>query len=289
MTLHVHDAHPPPEAPRVAEAATDRPRAAATVAPAAGPRRRLPPAARAVSPLAILALWAVVTESGAVDPLVLPSPRTVAAAGWRVATDGTLPAALGVSLERATVGLAVGLVVGLAAGVAVGLSRVGEAVVDPPLQMLRTLPLLGLTPLLILWTGIGETPKIALVAIGSLFPVYLNTVAGIQAVDPRLLEAGRSLGLGRGELLRHVVLPSSLPQVLVGLRQALGIAWISLIVGEQINASSGLGHLINDAREYLQTDVVLVGLVVYALLGLLTDGAVRILERKALAWRSSNR
>ncbi len=255
--------------------------------PVTSPRRRAlrSNAIRAVSPLAILVGWWAVTRYGLVGPLQLPSPGTVAQSFWRVLADGTLLEALAVSLRRVAIGLTIGLTLGLVAGLVVGLTRVGELVLDPPLQMLRTLPLLGLTPLLILWTGIGEAPKIILVSVGVLFPIYLNAVGGIQGVDPKLLEAGRCLGLSRLELVRHVVLPSALPPLLVGLRQALGIAWISLIVGEQINASSGLGHLINDAREYLQTDVVLVGLVVYAALGLATDAAVRVLERRALAWR----
>jgi sulfonate transport system permease protein len=153
------------------------------------------------------------------------------------------------------------------------------------MQMLRALPFYGLIPLFILWFGIGETPKVALVALGVAFPLYLNTFAGIRGVDGKLAEAGRALRLSRTGLIRHVILPGALPQTLVGLRQSLGVAWLALIVAEQVNADSGLGWMINDAREFMRTDVIVVGLVVYSALGLLTDALVRLIERRALAWR----
>jgi sulfonate transport system permease protein len=170
--------------------------------------------------------------------------------------------------------------------VVAGLTRLGEDAVDPPMQMLRTLPHFGLIPLFIVWMGIGETPKIALIAMGVIFPLYLNTFAGIRSLDRKLLEAAKTLGLTRAQRLRHVVIPGALPQVLVGLRQSLGVAWLSLIVAETVSANSGLGYMINQAREFLQTDIIVVGLAVYSLLGLATDSLVRLLERRALAWRS---
>jgi sulfonate transport system permease protein len=154
------------------------------------------------------------------------------------------------------------------------------------MQMLRTLPHFGLIPLFIVWMGIGEMPKIALIAMGVAFPLYLNTFAGIRSVDRKFLEAAHTLNLTRRQRLRHVIVPGALPQALVGLRQSLGVAWLSLIVAETVSADSGLGYLINDAREFLKTDVIVVGLAVYSLLGLLTDALVRLIERKALAWRS---
>ncbi len=144
-------------------------------------------------------------------------------------------------------------------------------------------------PLFILWFGIGETPKIALVALGAMFPIYLNLFAGIRGADPKLLEAASTLGLSRAALIRHVVLPAALPNALTGLRYAAGIAWLSLVVGEQINADSGIGYLMMDARDFLRTDIIMVGLGVYALLGLLSDQAVRALERRTLAWRPAAR
>ncbi len=163
----------------------------------------------------------------------------------------------------------------------------GENAVDPPLQMLRALPLFGLIPLFILWFGIGEIPKVALVALGVLFPLYLNTFSGIRGVDGRLAEVARVLRLSRTETVTQIVLPGALAQTLVGLRQSLGVAWLALIVAEQINADAGLGYMINNAREFLRTDVVVVGLIVYAILGLLTDAVVRLLERRALSWRQN--
>jgi sulfonate transport system permease protein len=160
---------------------------------------------------------------------------------------------------------------------------------DPPVQALRTLPHLGLVPLFILWFGIDETPKVLLIAMGVAFPLYLSIHSGVRQSDPRLLEAARVLGFTAAQRVWHVSLPSALPHALVGLRQGLGMALLSLIVAEQVNASSGLGFMINNARDFLQTDVVVVGLVVYAILGLLTDTVVRQIERRALSWRGTQR
>ena len=156
---------------------------------------------------------------------------------------------------------------------------------DPLLQMLRTLPLFGLIPVFIVWFGIGELPKVLLIALGAAIPLYLNTFAGIRNVDAKLAEAGHSLGLTRAEMIRHIILPGALPQMLVGLRQSLGVAWLALVVAEQINANAGLGFMISQATQFLRNDVIFVALLVYCLLGLITDALVRLLERRALAWR----
>jgi sulfonate transport system permease protein len=248
---------------------------------------RLPKAAllRLVSPLALLALWQLASSSGLLSERLLAAPDKIAGTAVDLLRDGTLTDAIGVSLQRAGTGFLIGAVAGVGLALAAGLSRVGENAVDPPMQMLRALPLFGLIPLFILWFGIGETPKVALVAFGVAFPLYLNTFSGIRSVDARLAEVGRVLSLGRIALIRHVVLPGALPQALVGLRQSLGVAWLALIVAEQVNAGKGLGFMINDAREFLRTDIVVLGLLVYAVLGLTTDAIVRLLERRALAWR----
>ncbi|TDC70962.1 ABC transporter permease [Actinomadura sp. GC306] len=259
--------------------------------PASGARPRLPAlprlrvGPRVLSPLALLALWQLASSAGVLPERLLASPATVAATAVTLTADGTLGAAVAVSLQRAVIGFLIGAAAGLALALLAGLSRPGEHVLDPPMQMLRALPLFGLIPLFILWFGIGETPKVVLVAFGVLFPIYLNTYSGIRGVDARLAELGQVLRLGRTALIRHIVLPGALPQTLVGLRQSLGVAWLALIVAEQINASSGLGFLINDAREFLRIDVVVLGLLVYAVLGLATDALVRLLERRALSWR----
>ncbi|MFC7760382.1 ABC transporter permease subunit [Catellatospora bangladeshensis] len=207
------------------------------------------------------------------------------AAGWRLSGDGTLLVHLLDSLQRAAIGLAVGGGLALVLGAVAGLLRIGDDLVDPPVQMARMLPHLGLVPLLIIWVGIGEELKITLVALGSFFPIYFNTYAGIRDIDERLVEAARTCGLGQLARLRHVVLPGALPSLFLGLRLAIGAAWLSLVVGEQVNAQTGIGFLMMEAREFAQTDVVLLGLLVYALLGLLSDLALRIAERRTLSWR----
>ncbi|GAB3912356.1 ABC transporter permease [Kibdelosporangium lantanae] len=248
-------------------------------------RRRPPDLRRWISPLAIVALWQVASSTGLLPPDKLSSPWTVLRSGVELARTGELGEAFVVSLQRVAIGFVIGAAAGLVLGVVAGLSKWGSALVDPPVQMLRTLPFLGLIPLFILWFGIGEEPKIALVALGVAFPLYLNVYSGIRNTEPQLVEASTVLGFTRAERLWHVVLPSAVPQTLVGVRQSLGVAWLSLIVGEQVNADAGLGYLINNARDFLRTDVILVGLVVYAILGLVTDALVRLLERRALRWR----
>ncbi|TDD79702.1 ABC transporter permease [Actinomadura rubrisoli] len=241
--------------------------------------------ARLISPLALLVAWQAASSTGLLAEKLLPAPSTVASTALDLIEDGTLTGAIGVSVQRAALGFLVGAAAGVGLAVVAGLSRLGEHAVDPIMQMLRALPLFGLIPLFILWFGIGEAPKIALVSLGVAFPLYLNTFAGIRGVDGGLAEVARVLRLGRAGLILHIVLPGALPQALVGLRQSLGFAWLALIVAEQVNADSGLGFMINNAREFLRTDVVVLGLAVYAVLGLLTDALVRLLERRALTWR----
>ena len=243
------------------------------------------PFRRLVSPLVLVLLWQAASTFGLLSPRTLASPSQIVLTGWGLLASGELPWHLAVSLGRVAAGLAIGLSVGAGLALVAGLSRLGEEVVDAPVQMLRTLPFLALVPLFILWFGIGEAPKIALVALGTAFPIYLNLFAGIRGVEPKLAEMGRVFGLDRSGLLRHVVLPGALPSALVGLRYSLGVAWLSLVVAEQVNASAGIGYLINDARDFLRTDVIMVGLVLYALLGLGADALVRVLERRLLAWR----
>ncbi|WBV45353.1 ABC transporter permease subunit [Pseudoroseomonas cervicalis] len=252
------------------------------------PRLALPPKLRRfLSPLVLVLLWQAASMAGLISPRTLAAPSTILVAAWELTLSGELPAHLAVSLGRVLAGLGIGLSAGVTLALVAGLSRLGEEIVDAPMQMLRTLPFLALVPLFILWFGIGETPKIALVALGAAFPVYLTLFAGIRGVDPKLAEAGRVFGLDRRGLVRHVILPGALPSALVGLRYALGSAWLSLVIAEQINASAGIGFLINDAREFLRTDIIVVGLLVYALLGLGADALVRLVERRALAWRPS--
>lgn len=240
---------------------------------------------RWLSPLALILLWELGARTGVIPAHVLAAPSTVTLTAWRMILSGELPINMLVSLGRALAGLAIGLLVGSTLAIVAGLSRAGDAMVDPPVQMLRTLPSLALTPLFIVWFGIGETPKIALIALGTTFPIYLNLYGGIRGIDPKLIEAARTFGLRGADLIRHVILPGALPAFLLGLRFALAGSWLILVVAEQINASAGLGYLINNARDFARTDVIVVCLVIYALLGLGADGLVRALERRALAWR----
>jgi sulfonate transport system permease protein len=240
---------------------------------------------RLAGPLALLAAWEIAVVGFGVSELTLSSPATVADTAWSMIGDGTLVDALGVSLRRVAIGLAIGVPAGAALALASGLSGIGERIIDPVVQMLRTMPALALVPLFILWFGIGEQPKVLLVAQAVAFPIYLNLYAGIRGVDHRLVEAGRVFGLSRAKLIREVVLPGALPSFLVGLRFSLGLAWIVLVASEQINATSGLGFLMMNAQNLLQTDVIFVGLLVYSLLGLTSDLTVRLLERRLLSWR----
>ncbi|MFF4183195.1 ABC transporter permease [Streptomyces sp. NPDC001691] len=240
---------------------------------------------RTVGPLALLVLWQVLSATGVLSPDTLASPGTVARAGADLVADGTLPSAMGISLQRVAVGLLIGGVAGIGLALLSGLSRLGEDLIDATVQMLRTVPWVGLIPLFIIWLGIGEAPKVALIALGVTFHLYLNVYAGIRGVDAQLVEAGQALGLGRWGLVRHVVLPGALPGAMTGLRYSLATAWLALVFGESINADAGIGFLMNQAREFFRTDVIVVCLVVYALLGLLADALVRTLERLLLQWR----
>jgi sulfonate transport system permease protein len=243
------------------------------------------PALRWLSPLLILGLWQLASATGVLPVKTLEAPTAILGTAWELTTSGQLSEALLVSLRRALLGLLLGSIVAVIAGTVVGLSRIGDAILDPAMQMIRTLPLFGLVPLFILWFGIGETPKVALVALGVVIPLYLNLVAALRGIDPELHEVAATLRLSRTERIRHVLLPGALPGALVGFRQSLGVAWLALIVAEQINAQAGLGYMINHARDFLRTDIIVVGLLAYAVLGLLTDAIVRAFERRALRWR----
>ena len=240
---------------------------------------------RAVSPIAILVVWEALSRAGVLSPEKLPAPSTVLETGRRLTADGTLGAHLLDSLTRAGIGLVIGGVLAVVLGAAAGLLRLGDDAIDPPVQMARMLPHLALVPLLIIWVGIGESMKITLVALGVFFPLYFNTYAGIRDIDERLVEAARTCGLGTWARLRHVILPGALPSLFLGLRLAIGAAWLSLVVGEQTNTQNGIGFLMMEAREFSQTDVVVLGLFVYAALGLLSDLLLRAMERRALGWR----
>ncbi len=238
-----------------------------------------------LSPLVLLAGWELGSRTGLIPVRILAAPSTVLVTLWGMIVSGELPSNLLVSFGRAAAGLAIGVIVGTGLGLVAGLSKPGEAAIDPIMQIKRTIPVVALTPLFIVWFGIGETPKIALIAFATIFPIYLNLYAGIRGVDVRLVDAAKSFGLSRLEIVWHVVLPGALPSLFTGLRYALSIAIIMLVIAEQINATAGLGYLINNARDFMRTDIIVVCLLVYAVLGLLADSLVRLLEKASLAWR----
>jgi sulfonate transport system permease protein len=245
------------------------------------------PFARWISPVVLLLLWELGSRTGLIPQRVLAAPSSVLLTLWSMTVSGELPGNLLVSLGRAAAGLAIGVAVGSGFALAAGLSKPGELAVDPPMQMLRTLPVLALSPLLIVWLGIGEAAKVALIAFATIFPVYLNLFNGVRSADVRLVEAARTFGLSDLEVVRHVILPSALPSFLVGLRYSLSVSVLILVAAEQINAQAGLGYLINNARDFMRTDILVVCLLIYAMLGLGADFIVRTFERKALAWRPS--
>jgi sulfonate transport system permease protein len=215
---------------------------------------------------------------------VLPAPTDVLLAGWKLPKSGELVRNVWVSFWRAVVGFAIGGSIGFAFGLANGLSRRSEQVFDSTLQMVRNIPHLALIPLVILWFGIDEEAKIFLVALGVFFPIYINTQHGIRTVDTQLVEMGRIYGMSPWTLFRRVILPGALPSIFVGLRYALGVMWLTLIVAETVATSSGIGYMAMQAREFLLVDVVVLSILIYALLGKLADSTARLLERLCLGW-----
>ncbi|MEV2195613.1 ABC transporter permease [Streptomyces phaeochromogenes] len=248
------------------------------------PGKRLP-ATRFLGPALLLALWAAASAAGQLDPGAIPAPWTVLETGVHLWTDGTLPTDILTSLQRAGSGFAIGLAAGIALALASGLSRTGEALIDGSVQLNRAIPTLGLIPLFILWLGIGETFKIAIIAIVVYIPIYLNTHAALSGIDSRFVELAEVQGLSRYAFIRRIVIPGALPGFFVGLRLGVTGSWLGLVVLEQINATSGLGYMMFQAQNYGQTDVILVGLVVYGIFGLISDSAVRLIERRVLSWR----
>ncbi len=248
------------------------------------PGKRLP-ATRLVGPAAVLALWSAASAAGLLDPGAIPAPWTVLETGSRLWTAGTLPDDILTSLQRAATGFSIGLVVGILLALASGLTRTGEALIDGTVNLNRAIPTLGLIPLFILWLGIGETFKIAIIAIVVYIPIYLNTHAALSGIDSRFVELAEVQGLSKFRFIRQVVVPGALPGFFVGLRLGVTGSWLGLVVLEQINATSGLGYMMFQAQNYGQTDVILVGLVVYGIFGLISDSAVRIVERRVLSWR----
>lgn len=240
---------------------------------------------RAVAPLALVVIWWVSTSAGWVDRSILPGPNEVADGIVRLWIQQGLLQHLGVSLSRAVTGGTIGIVIGLLLGLIAGLSKLGEELYDSLIQMLRTVPFLALVPLFIVWFGIGEAPKLLLIALATCFPMYLNVYAGVRNVDRKVIEAMKSFGLRGGKLIIEVIIPLAMPSILTGLRFSLGVSVLVLVAAEQINTTTGLGYLLNTAQAYQQVDVILICIAIYSLLGLLADLIVKIFENLLMPWR----
>ncbi|MDB5771500.1 MAG: transporter permease [Burkholderia sp.] len=235
-------------------------------------------------PVTLVAVWQITAQLGWLSGRILPEPWAVLKAAWALAMSGELWTHVKVSTWRAASGFAAGAGLGLLLGLLTGTFKRAETLLDTTLQMIRNIPALALIPLVILWFGIDESAKLFLVSVGVFFPIYLNTFHGIRSVDKGLIEMAKSYGLSGWALYRDVILPGALPSILVGVRFSLGLVWVLLIVSETISAQSGIGYMTMNAREFLQTDVVLVGILLYALLGKFADVLARSAERFGLRW-----
>jgi sulfonate transport system permease protein len=235
-------------------------------------------------PFGLIGLWQLFSVNGIISTAIVPAPSEIWDAARQLAERGELQRDILVSLRRVLIGFGLGATAGLLLGVLVGLSELAHGIVDRSLQMVRTIPHLALVPLMILWFGIGEEPRVLLVAMGSLFPVYINTVGGIRNVDPKLIELGQSYGLGGPALVWSIILPAALQPILVGIRYALGVAWLTLVVGETIASRDGIGYLVQNARELLRIDIIVLAIGLYAIAGWLADLLTRMVERRLLRW-----
>lgn len=261
------------------ELAADRPRRR---------RKRLPRELRGVlGPLLLLALWGALSWTGLVDGHVFPAPQQVVSAAIDQAKLGTLGPNILASMVRAYGGLAIGVAIGVVVATIAGLTRWAEDSIDSIMQVLKAIPNFALLPLLIIWLGIGETPKITLVVLATAMPIYVNMYSAIRGVDARLVDLSRTLGLSRTALITDIVLPGSLPGLLTGLRIAVTNAWLTLIYVEAINAPQGLGKLMSDARSWYRLDIMVLVICLYAILGLLSYAVVQLMERVLLGWRST--
>ncbi|WP_421698225.1 ABC transporter permease [Ancylobacter sp.] len=238
-----------------------------------------------VPALALAALEAAVAF-GFVPARLMPPPSAILET-FRELYDQGLVTHLAVSTARVLAGYALGVALAVPIGAIVGLNRRAESLLDPTFQALRAIPGLAWVPLLLLWLGIDEGPKVTLIAIGSFFPVYLGLIAGIRNVDRKLVEVGEMYGLGPVALVRRIFLPAALPSLFTGLRQGLSLAWMCLVAAELIAATQGIGYLLTDGREVSRPDIVIAAILMLALLGKLSDTLLKRLERRALHWRDS--
>lgn len=282
MEEGIRDGAPPPAAAR---------RGSGTAAQACPTSRMLAASGRHLTgfvfPLLVVVVWEIAARTGAVNTLLLPPPSRVFLTLGEAALDGSLWVNLAYSIRRWIIGFVAGGGAGLLLGALNGLSLRSERFSDTTVQMLRTVPFMGLTPLLVMWFGLGETPKVILIAVASFFPVYINTLAGVRNVNKGFVEVGQSFELSRAELLYRVILPAALPEILTGIRYSLGIAWLALVIAELMAAESGIGYWLMQGREAVRVDIVLASLIVFSIAGKLMDAGLRLLEGRVLHWRNS--
>ena len=242
--------------------------------------------------LTLLALWWAVTATQLIEPLFLPPPSAVLAKGWLLVTQGYMDATLwqhlGASLGR--IGLALGFAVltAVPVGIAIGYNRIARGILDPLIEFYRPIPPLAYLPLIVIWCGIGELSKVLLIYLAIFAPIAIATATGVRTVDPAKIRAAQSLGASRSQLIRHVILPSALPEILTGLRIGLGVGWSTLVAAELIAATSGLGFMVQSAAQFLVTDVVLLGILVIALIAFAMEMGLRALQRKLVPWHGQS-
>ncbi|QPA30294.1 ABC transporter permease [Thermaerobacillus caldiproteolyticus] len=244
-------------------------------------------ATHAILPLLLLVGWQLTGMLGTVSKTVLPTPLDIVQAFYHLAVSGELATHLKISVFRAAAGFLLGAGLGIVAGIAVGFSTKTEGVLDSTLQMLRTIPHLAVAPLFILWFGFGEASKILLIAKGAFFPIYVNTFLGIRGVDAKLFDVARILHFSQWKKIKLLILPSALPNILLGIRLSLGAAWLALVVAELMGSTEGIGYMMMDARQFSNTDIVFVGIIIFAAVGKLTDSFVRLLEKRLLRWQDT--
>lgn len=238
-------------------------------------------------PVGVLITWQILGHYGMISEMLFPTPYTIVQSFITLASTGDLWVNLRISVLRALSGFLLGGGLGLLFGILVGLFRRSEKLLDPSLQMIRMIPSLAVVPLFILWFGIGEESKVLLIAKGAFFPIYINTFMGIRGTDNKLFEVARVLGFSKGKQILRLVLPAAVPHIMLGVRLSLGLSWLGLVVAELIASTSGIGYMMSDARQFADTPVVFVGIIVFAAAGLLSDTIVRHMERRLLRWRDS--
>ena len=241
-----------------------------------------------LSVASLVLLWWGVTRAGLIEPLFLPSPQAVAQRGWQLLNEGYMGASLwqhlGASLGRIGLSLLAALFTAIPLGIAIGRNRIARGIFDPLIEFYRPIPPLAYLPLIVIWCGIGELSKVLLIYLAIFAPIAIATATGVRTVDPTKLRAAQSLGATQAQLIRHVILPSALPEILTGIRIGLGVGWSTLVAAELIAATSGLGFMVQSAAQFLVTDVVILGILIIAVIACTLEVGLRALQRKLVPW-----